>query len=209
MKNIKKIIKIYIEILLVVKNKIYHKKYPSNPDGKINIHLGCGEINSDGFINVDSRALPHIHHIRNVTNLSVFKDNFADLVYASHILEHLPMLNLRPVLNEWRRVLKPGGVLRLGVPDFDTIIQIYNDNNKNIEFIWRALLGGQDYKQNFHFAVLNGNYLMSILQDCGFKEIKKWAAKEVSQHNFDDWTSTDYIVNGKSYPISLNIEAIK
>ncbi len=208
-KIIKKILKNLGETYFILKSIVYHKKYPQNQNGKVYIHLGCGEINSKGYINVDGRAFPHIHHISNVTNLSMFKDSFADLIYASHVLEHLSISNIKVVLEEWKRVLKPGGILRLGVPDFDTIIQIYNENNKNIDLIWRPLLGGQEYKQNFHFAIFNESYLESLLKDSGFSEIRKWVAKEVDHHDFEDWTSIEYKVNETIYPISLNVEAMK
>lgn len=192
-----------------LKNKISPLNYPKNPDDKVYIHLGCGEINSPEFINVDGRFFPHIHHVSEVNNLSFFNNDFADLIYASHILEHIPMINLEFTVLEWKRVLKVGGILRIGVPDFDTILQIYNDNNCNINFIWRPLLGGQEYGKNFHFAVFNKNFLTEILKQCGFQNIRTWEAEKVKNHNFEDWTSLKYEVNGKIYQISLNIEATK
>lgn len=184
------------------------KKYPVNSDNKIYIHLGCGEINSPEFINVDSRPFSHIHHISNVTKLHFFKDGFADLIYASHILEHLAMSELETVLSEWKRVLKRGGLLRLGVPNFDTILKIYSDNNNSIELIWRPLMGGQDYPENFHFSVFNKEYLSDLLLKVGFSKVQEWDPQKVDHRNFDDWTSIKYEVNKKEYKVSLNIEAV-
>lgn len=39
------------------------------------------------------------------------------LLYASHVLEHIPWYKTEEVLREWVRVLKPGGVLEVWVPD--------------------------------------------------------------------------------------------
>ena len=209
-KNALKRIKTEISRNLFRLKHIFHPlKYPRNPDNKVYIHLGCGEINSSEFINVDSRFFPHIHHVGGVNSLPFFKNDFADLIYASHILEHIPMNKLEDILLEWRRVLKSGGILRIGVPDFDTILQIYKDNDNDINFIWRPLMGGQDYDKNFHFAVFNKKYLSAILTKCGFTNIRTWEKSKIQNHNFDDWTSIDYKINGIVYPISLNIEAIK
>jgi predicted SAM-dependent methyltransferase len=183
--------------------------YPVNQDSQINIHLGCGDINSPEFINVDTRVFPHIHHIHDVCDLSIFRNEFADLIYASHILEHVSMLKLTQVLNEWMRVLKKGGKLRIGVPNFETIIKIYEDNNHDIDVIWMPLLGGQEYPDNFHRAVFNKIYLTKLLQECGFSEVREWDPNAVDNHDFDDWTSVMYEVSDKIYPISLNLEAIK
>ena len=188
---------------------VFPRHYPQNPGNKVYIHLGCGEINSPEFINVDGRFFPHIHHRSGVNNLPFFKNDFADLIYASHVLEHTPMIKLEKILLEWKRVLKVGGTLRIGVPDFDAILRIYNDNNNDVNLIWRPLMGGQEYNENYHFAVFNENFLADLLRNCGFTDIRTWEPGKVENHNFDDWTSLKYEVNGKIYPISLNIEATK
>ena len=206
--TVKKIVLRLSYFIMYVRLKIFPAKYPVNTENKIYIHLGCGEVNSPEFINVDSRPFAHIHHVSNVTKLHFFKDGFADLIYASHILEHLRMSELETILLEWKRVLKKGGLLRLGVPDFDTILKIYSDNNNLIESVWRPLLGGQDYPENFHFAVFNKEYLSELLLKVGFTKVREWDPNNVDHHNFDDWTSIDYVVNKKVYKISLNIEAI-
>jgi len=184
-------------------------KYPSNQDNKVLIHLGCGEIDSPGYINIDSRPFAHVHNVHDVCDLPFLGNNFADLIYSSHTLEHVSYIKLAKVIREWRRILKKGGVLRIGVPDFDAILNIYRDNNNSIEVILPSLMGGQDYKQNFHYSVFNKKYLTSLLLECGFTEVRDWDPKKVDNHTFEDWTSSIYEVNGKVYHISLNLEAIK
>lgn len=192
-----------------IKHLLYKPKYPINPGGKNFIHLGCGEIDSPEFINIDSRFFPHIHHIHNVEYLPMFKDEFADLVYASHTLEHISMLRIRDVLAEWKRVLKNGGILRLSVPDFDKIIHIYNENDRNIEAIWMPLLGSQEYKENSHYSVFNEKFLTELLLEIGFQKVMKWDPTISDYHNFEDWASGVIPFGNRDYPISLNLEAIK
>jgi len=187
----------------------FKPRYPINLNSKVYIHLGCGDINSHEFINVDSRVFPHIHHIHNVEYLPMFKNDFADLIYASHVLEHISMLKLKEVLNEWKRVLKPKGILRLSVPDFERIIDIYNSNNKNIEYIWMPLLGSQEYKENSHFSVFNFLFIKNLLNEVGFSEIRSWDPTTTNHHDFEDWASKYIQIIDKSYPISLNVEALK
>jgi predicted SAM-dependent methyltransferase len=182
---------------------------PKNPNNEVYIHLGCGEIVSDEFINVDSRVFRHIHHVHRADKLPMFQDNSANMIYASHILEHFRMDEVPIVLKEWYRILKPGGVLRVGVPDFDTIIKVYLENGRNIDHIWAPLMGGQEYKQNVHYACFNESNLTRFCYEAGFKTIRRWSADEVEHHNFVDWTSHPFIVNQINYPISLNLEAIK
>lgn len=206
---IKKYINELVKTIYFVKQLIWKKNYPLNSNGKVYVHLGCGKIESKEFINVDNRPFTHIHHIHDVTSLPFFKDDFADLIYASHILEHLPMNKLESVLLEWRRVLKKGGVLRIGVPNFDTILNIYKDSQNSIGHIWQSLMGGQDYPENFHYSIFNKNYMVELFNKVGFVQVKEWDPNKVENHNFSDWTSVKFIINDKEYPISLNLEAIK
>ena len=59
------------------------------------------------------------------TNRFAFKDNVLDVVYSSHFLEHLQRERVLPFLLECRRVLKPGGIIIIVVPDLEDIIRRY------------------------------------------------------------------------------------
>lgn len=193
---------------LALKRLFVRPLIPKNPNGKILIHLGCGNINSPEFINVDTKPAPHIHYIMDATDLSFFQDNYADLVYACHILEHVPEKNILKVLYEWKRILKPGGVLRISVPDLDKLIEIYERCSRDISSIRSPLMGTYDgYKT--HCAIFNHKYLSQILSNLGFKEVREWDPDKVEHHNFEDWASKCIEYNGKRFHISLNLEAVK
>lgn len=192
-----------------IKRFFFRPKLPKNKNGKILLHLGCGEINSPEFINIDTRPFSHVHCIRDITNLSIFNSNYADLIYACMVLEHIPRAKLLEVLLEWKRVLKRGGVLRLTVPDFDKIVDCYNLDNNNFERIVPVLMGGQGYSYNFHFSVFNKKYLTKLLTEMGFREIREWEPDKAEYHNFSDWANEELIINDRKYFISLNIEAVK
>ncbi len=85
----------------------------------------------------------------------MFPDEYADLIYASHVLEHISHNEVLKVLKEWYRVLKKGGILRLSVPDFDKLIDVYLTEEKDIRAIIGPLMGGQDNPYNFHKSVFN------------------------------------------------------
>lgn len=59
-------------------------------------------------------------------NLYWFKDNVLDYVYSSHLLEDFE--NTEQIINEWLRVIKPGGNLVLFLPDE----QVYREYNKKL-----------------------------------------------------------------------------
>ena len=192
-----------------MKRKVHAPSLPINEDNKVYIHLGCGEINAPGFINVDTIPFSHIHYVLDVEDLSIFSNKYADLIYASHVLEHTSHRNSFKVLKEWYRVLKEGGILRLSVPDLDKLIEVYFAEGKDISAIMCPLTGGQGYAYNFHKSVFNEKYLTELLLSVGFKEVREWKPEEVELHTFDDWASRPIEIKGKKYPISLNIEGVK
>ena len=183
--------------------------HPKLENGQINLHLGCGPINHPKFINVDGLPAPHVHYIRPLNDLSCFDDNTVDLIYASHCLEHFSHLKIHEVLSEWFRVLKKGGILRLSVPDFDLLLEIYQDSGKNIYTILTGLMGGQDYKYNFHMVVFNKSSLNSLLEEFDFKEVSEWHPGSCELTTFDDHSICEFKVNKKKYPVSLNLQAVK
>ena len=75
------------------------------------------------WTHIDHGDFAHLHS-RNITSLP-FADGAAALVYASHVFEYFDRQEAPLVLREWRRVLRPGGVLRLAVPDFEAVARLY------------------------------------------------------------------------------------
>ena len=192
-----------------LKRHFVRPPFPKLEGGETYLHLGCGMVNHEKFINVDGLPAPHIHYIRGIDNLSPFGSNSIDLIYASHCLEHFSHLKVSDVLAEWFRVLKDDGILRLSVPDFDLLLQIYKENNNEIEYILDVLMGGQDYKYNFHLTMFNKLSLERLLKQVGFKETREWLPGSCELTTFEDFSTYKVQVGQKLIPISLNIEAVK
>ena len=196
--------------LSFAKRRLVKPSLPKNHDGKVLVHIGCGKKNSPEFINVDARPFAHVHIVTDdITSLPDFSDGTVDLVYMCHILEHIKRNDLKDVLLEMKRVLKDGGVLRLSVPDFDKLIDVYNDSGKDINTISRQLMGGQDNEYNIHYSVFNHQRLSELLKEVGFKKIVSWDPDNCRYHNFKDRASRKMKANGKEHMISLNLEASK
>jgi predicted SAM-dependent methyltransferase len=183
---------------------------PAHPQGDaLRIHLGCGDIDEPGFVNIDARPAPHVHHVQGIARLDAFADDTADLIYASHCLEHVPHREMRVVLREWRRVLKPGGVLRLSVPDFDHIVDTYLDTGRELRSVQEPVMGEQNYPFNFHYTLLNFNELSRRLVDAGFRAPRRWQPGTGPFTSLPDWSGRSMTYGGKTYPVSLNVEAEK
>ena len=73
-------------------------------------------------------------------------ENCCDFVYCSHVLEHLALDSFYRALQNTRKILKPGGVFRLVVPDLEHSIALYQSSDSAraaIDFLQESLVGVQ------------------------------------------------------------------
>lgn len=190
-----------------IKRLIRRPDFPPSDRGLF-VNLGCGLTNHPKFINIDGYPHPHVHYVNRIDHLNMFDKNSVDLIYASHCLEHFKYREIDRVLEEWCRVIQPGGILRLSVPDFDKLLNIYNETGDPDDII-EQLMGGQNNKYNFHYIIFNRKNLTNYLIRNGFVDIQEWFPDSCELTTFDDFSIYQKLVKGKKYPISLNLEAKK
>lgn len=136
----------------------------------IKLHLGCGKRYIPGFIHVDLGDFPNIDFRRDISDLSVFSDNSVDLIYCSHSLEYFDRIQAENTLKEWFRVLKPSGTLRLAVPDFAALTEVYL-KYKSLDLILGPLYGriiikgAKDEKVVYHKTCYDFDSLKSSLKN--------------------------------------------
>ena len=89
------------------------------------LNLGCGMRHHPEWINLDARSDGPEVLAHDLTTGVPFKDDSFDVVYHSHLLEHLDIVDAETLLRECLRVLVPGGILRLAVPDLEASARSY------------------------------------------------------------------------------------
>jgi len=106
--------------------------------------------------------------------------------------------------------LKTGGVLRLSVPDFEKVVEHYN-NNGDIEKLRGFLYGGQDYKENYHYCAWDFAKLKSDLLKVGFTEVRRYDWRHTEHCHIDDYSQSylPHLDKENGTLMSLNVEAIK
>lgn len=149
------------------------------PRGLIRVHIGCGTVVLDGWFNVDERWFPHVHHVGGADRLGAIPDGAAEVVYASHVLEHVSHRATQATLEEWARVLAPDGEIFIAVPDFDRIVQRYLERDRRVGEIVGPLMGEQDYEANTHRAVFNRAALAEALERAGFSAVRDFSGEEI------------------------------
>ncbi len=175
------------------------------------LHLGCGKKYIKGFKHVDLLDYSHIDYKVSVDNLSFAKDNSVELIYASHVLEHFGRDEYEKVLDEWYRVLKIDGILRIAVPDFKSIVNYYN-KTADMESLLGLVVGGQKFGEyDYHKMIFDEKFLKNKLKDVGFKSISKYEWRDVSHANVDDFSQAylPHMDKKNGMLMSLNMEATK
>jgi predicted SAM-dependent methyltransferase len=145
--------------------------------GPLRLHLGSGTHRLDGWVNVDLLGMPA--DLRwNVTRPLPFPDGAAAAVFFEHVVEHFPLGAGLDLLDECRRVLGPGGIVRVGVPDFGRYVTSYAGDRTFLESerpgrptpllaVAEVALG------HGHHSVWDAETLELALTEAGFAEVRR------------------------------------
>ena len=80
------------------------------------LEIGPGRHHLEGFETLDCIARKDVDHVADARKTRL-PDGAFDLVYASHVIEHVPWYETEALLAEWVRILKPGGQLEVWTVD--------------------------------------------------------------------------------------------
>lgn len=171
------------------KKFVLQKKQLNNLKSKMNpktmLHLGCGRNYFNDWINIDNNSYNDIQKLDlhwDVRKKLPFKDNSVDFIYNEHFFEHLNIEESLSVLNDFKRILKPNGVIRISMPDLDEIVQIYlNPHYKPEDFsavMGTELLTKAEFLNVYfrwwgHQWLYNWEELERRLKTAGFSKIKQ------------------------------------
>ncbi len=175
-------------------------------------NIGCGwrDFGKD-WIHIDGGDYDHLDS--DDIFIKEYESNSADLIYSSHFIEYLDREEVIPLLERWKEVLKPNGVLRLAVPNFEVYANLYSSGEYPLDNFLGVLYGKMPMGDEtiYHKTVYDFHSLKSLLKNIGMKEIKKYNWEETSHSEFDDHSQA-YLPhmdkeNGTS--MSLNVECKK
>jgi predicted SAM-dependent methyltransferase len=144
----------------------------------LRLNLGSGTTPIPGFVNVDAlQDAPGVDVVADIGERLPFDDGAADLVYASHLLEHFGHHEVPGLLAEWRRVLRPGGTLLLAVPDLEVVAARMMDRRGWFtppHMPWVGVIyGGQKDEYDFHKTGFTAPWLAHLLEEAGFGQVRK------------------------------------
>lgn len=171
---------------------------------KIKLNLGSRDRAIPGFIGIDCDKHDGVDIVGDISDLSAYADGSVSEIYASHCLEHFPHPKTNDVLREWCRVLEPGGILYVAVPDFKRVVEIYQKTGELGDWIQNLIWGDQVYKTAFHYAGFDEARLRKCVIDAGFSEASR---VDLFPMRMNDCSSLISNIDGES--VSLNMVVVK
>jgi predicted SAM-dependent methyltransferase len=140
--------------------------------GELRLNLGSGPRKVPGWVSVDilgmGAELPW-----DLRRGVPFPDASAQAVFLEHVLEHFSLGDGLELLEDCRRVLVPGGIIRVGVPDFGRYLESYSGDRKYIEELRPSrptplLAVAEVALHHGHRSVWDAMTLERALSDAGF-----------------------------------------
>ena len=142
------------------------------------LHLGSGTQYKDGWVNVDLAGDP-VDLAWNLAKPLPLPAGSAHGVFSEHVLEHMPFEAGLGLLREARRVLRPGGIARIVVPDAGRLLASYVDGGRG--FI-AATRGGRPTPMTAvnelfywyrHCWLYDAETLTLALEAAGFEQVRQ------------------------------------
>jgi len=141
------------------------------------LNLGCGEKFHKKWVNIDFAS----HHenviAHNLLKGIPFDENVFDVVYHSHVLEHFARGDGKAFITECYRVLKPGGILRVAVPDLEQIVKNY------LQCLDGALVGDKESTYNYEWIMLE-LYDQTVRNQSGGEMAKFFYKENIENEEF-------------------------
>lgn len=156
------------------------------------LEIGNNGRRLPGFKTMDIKDHGETDFIADMENGIPLKDRSCEVVYLSHVLEHIPWFKTEWVLKEIYRVLQVGGFVEIHVPDAAKIMRAYLEGNTGNDDWWHEnsehdltkWLNGRIFSygpdENWHKALFTKDSLSNSLLSCGFKDIKSTEPRGIS-----------------------------
>lgn len=163
-----------------------------NEYGEVWLNLGCGIHLLKNFINVDcaftlqdlqdksppfqnSEIDDGAEFVKADMRYLPFPNNYADYILSVYSIEHIPLADISLALAEWKRVLKPDGVIMVVTLDFDNLarewLAAFVDkpfNKEHYDMVSAGMFGNQITDGEYHYAPFNVPALNHFMLEAGY-----------------------------------------
>lgn len=161
------------------------------------LNLGCGPCMAPGWMHADRSAGEGIDFSCDIRAGLPVEPDYFEYIVAMHMLQDAPYPDVLPILCELRRVLKPGGILRLGLPDLDRAIAAYLRRDHRYFYVPdedAAGVGSKLITQLVWYGSVRTPFTYEFVEEwlrkAGFRDVTRCAFKE-TQSAYPDIVQLD------------------
>ena len=171
------------------------------------LEIGSGSERIPGYETLNILPGKDVDYVLDCSKKLPFRKQTFELIYASHVLEHVPWYMVQQTLNEWVRILKRGGRLEVWVPDGVKVCkafvdaELYQDNYIHRDgwykfnpekdpCVWAAgriyTYGdgrGSPKSPNWHRSLFSVRYLKLVMERAGLVDIGTLAKEDIRGHD--------------------------
>lgn len=171
---------------------------------KIKLNVGCGTDYKEGWINIDNNSDENIERLDlnfDLRNPLPFKDKSVDYIFNEHFIEHLTIEESQQAIKDFMRVLKPGGVMRIAMPNLEESIEIYADKNwkkrgfikeHGLQFVETpAELLNMSFRWWGHKWLYDWTELRRRLKQAGYRNVKRCQHSKSSHEHLRNLETRD------------------
>jgi len=169
------------------------------------LYVGSRDLRPDGYLSVDIDPANKPDVVADIRDMPAVADGSCDEIGASHVLEHLEWPDSFKALAEFARVLKPGGILKISVPDVRLLLDMLVSGES--DFHVAGLLygvGGRTNRFEQHRYGFTEKMLRRVLAILGFGSLDWWNSTLPESAN--GWCPAN---GGAKVAISVNVAARK
>lgn len=141
------------------------------------LNVGCGAHFDERWINIDIAPSDPRVATFDIQKPLPFENDYFEVVYHSHVLEHLPKRAAPPFIAECARVLKPGGIIRVVIPDLEMICRVY------LEVLGAALRGEPSAAERYDWITVEMLDQM-VREESGGEMLRFWSQRPVPAKDF-------------------------
>jgi len=171
------------------------------------LEIGPGPRRIERFESLNVVGGTNVDYVWNASRRLPFRSGTFEVIYASHVLEHIPWYQTEEVLAEWVRILAPGGKLEIWVPDGLKICKAFVEAEEqgSVDFRkdgWYRFNDAQDPcswasgrvfsygdgvgtpgHPNWHLALFSRRYLEQALTRAGCHHVEALSPAQVRGHD--------------------------
>jgi SAM-dependent methyltransferase len=174
------------------------------------LNWGCGDAGVPGWINSDLKEGPRIDITADIRQGLPLDSYSLDYIVSIHSLPMISYPDLVPVLGELRRLLAPGGVLRLGLPDLDRGIQAYLRGDREYFLVPDDIVHSHGGRFIVHMlwygysvTLFTAEFIEELLLRAGFSRVEHCGFRETHSRH------PDIVELDNREQESLFVEAVK